>query len=77
MRKGRRFEWAENVSSPDACCAVLCWLSVSKQVLISRKAGEAVLRGAHVFIPGLFGCSANVSAGDTVAVMIDLGEQGR
>jgi predicted ribosome-associated RNA-binding protein Tma20 len=56
------------------CCAVL---SVSKQVLISRKAGEAVLRGAHVFIPGLVGCSANVSAGDTVAVMIDLGEQGR
>lgn len=53
------------------CRAVLCH-AVSKQVLISRKAGEAVLRGAHVFIPGVLGCSARVSAGDTVAVMIDL-----
>lgn len=51
-----------------ACCAA----AVAKQVLISRKAGEAVLRGAHVFMPGLVGCSGHVSAGDTVAVFIDL-----
>lgn len=46
---------------------------MSKQVLISRKAGEAVLRGAHAFIPGVLGCSGGVAAGDTVALMVDLG----
>jgi predicted ribosome-associated RNA-binding protein Tma20 len=62
-----------------SCCAVPCCavLPVSKQVLISRKAGEAVLRGAQVFTPGVLGCSSGVCAGDTVAVMIDMGKQGR
>jgi predicted ribosome-associated RNA-binding protein Tma20 len=56
---------------------VLCAAPVTKQVLISRKAGEAVLRGANVFVPGVLGCSSGVNAGDSVAVMIDLGGLGR
>lgn len=41
-----------------------------RRLLISRKAGEAVLRGADVFAPGVLACSAGVSRGDLVAVGI-------
>lgn len=37
---------------------------------MSRKAGEAILRGANVFVPGVLACSVGVSAGDLVAVSI-------
>eukprot|EP01018_Ginkgo_biloba_P025945 Gb_41300 [translate_table: standard] len=41
-----------------------------KEVIVSRKCAEAVLRGAHVFVPGVLACSAHVEKGDTVAVSI-------
>ncbi|KAH8509191.1 hypothetical protein H0E87_011091 [Populus deltoides] len=39
-----------------------------KEVIVSRKCAEAVLRGAQVFVPGVMACSAHVEKGDTVAV---------
>jgi methyltransferase NSUN6 len=45
--------------------------------VISRKAGEAVLRGAHVYAPGVLACSAGVSKGDLVAVTVAIEQPGR
>lgn len=42
--------------------------AASKEVWVSRKAGEAVLRGAQVFVPGVLACSVGVCAGDDVVV---------
>ncbi|CAK7346654.1 unnamed protein product [Dovyalis caffra] len=41
-----------------------------KEVLVSRKCAEAVLRGAQVFVPGVVACSAHVEKGETVAVSV-------
>eukprot|EP00850_Spirogloea_muscicola_P002253 SM000008S22342 [mRNA] locus=s8:1135794:1139339:- [translate_table: standard] len=50
-----------------------------KEVVVSRKCGEAVLRGAQglarpwsaqVFVPGVLACSSHVEAGDMVAVSV-------
>ncbi|XP_043699231.1 rRNA (cytosine-C(5))-methyltransferase NOP2C isoform X2 [Telopea speciosissima] len=41
-----------------------------KEVIVSRKCAEAVLRGAQVFVPGALACSAHVEKGDTVAVSV-------
>jgi predicted ribosome-associated RNA-binding protein Tma20 len=46
-------------------------------VVISRKAGEAVLRGAQVFVPGVLAVTAGLAAGDLVAVMVALDKPGR
>eukprot|EP00879_Flechtneria_rotunda_P021512 GHRR01022673.1.p1 GENE.GHRR01022673.1~~GHRR01022673.1.p1 ORF type:complete len:169 (+),score=50.91 GHRR01022673.1:526-1032(+) len=59
-----------NHIDPAAC-------SVSMEVVISRRAGEAVLRGAQVFVPGVLACSAGLAAGDRVAVTVAVGAQGR
>lgn len=48
-----------------------------KEVVISRKAGEAVLRGAPVYAPGVLACSAGVSAGDLVALTVAVELPGR
>lgn len=37
---------------------------------MTRKAGEAMLRGAHAYAPGVLATSWGLSAGDTVAVSI-------
>ena len=36
--------------------------------MVDRKCGEAVLRGAPVYVPGVLGCSPQVQAGDRVVV---------
>ncbi|XP_057467945.1 rRNA (cytosine-C(5))-methyltransferase NOP2C isoform X2 [Actinidia eriantha] len=41
-----------------------------KEVIVSRKCAEAVLRGAQVYVPGILACSAHVEKGDTVAVSV-------
>ncbi|EEF34364.1 rRNA (cytosine-C(5))-methyltransferase NOP2C [Ricinus communis] len=41
-----------------------------KEVIVSRKCAEAVLRGAQVFVPGVMACSAHVEKGDAVAVSV-------
>ncbi|KAI4378366.1 hypothetical protein MLD38_015855 [Melastoma candidum] len=41
-----------------------------KEVIVSRKCAEAVLRGAQVYVPGVMGCSAHVEKGDVVAVSV-------
>ncbi|WOH00013.1 hypothetical protein DCAR_0519369 [Daucus carota subsp. sativus] len=43
-----------------------------KEVIVSRKCAEAVLRGAQVFVPGVLACSAHVEEGDVVAVSVAL-----
>ncbi|WIA32336.1 hypothetical protein OEZ86_003174 [Tetradesmus obliquus] len=49
----------------------------AKQVVISRKAGEAVLRGAQLFVPGVLAVTSGLQAGDLVAVMVALDKPGR
>ncbi|EPS65803.1 hypothetical protein M569_08974, partial [Genlisea aurea] len=41
-----------------------------KEVCVSRKCAEAVLRGAHVYVPGVLACSAHLEKGETVAVSV-------
>ncbi|KNA09763.1 hypothetical protein SOVF_150590 [Spinacia oleracea] len=41
-----------------------------KEVIVSRKCAEAVLRGAQVYVPGVLACSAHVEEGDSVAVSV-------
>lgn len=41
-----------------------------KEVIVSRKCAEAVLRGAQVYVPGVMACSAHVESGDVVAVSV-------
>ncbi|KAJ7965059.1 NOL1/NOP2/sun family protein [Quillaja saponaria] len=41
-----------------------------KEVIVSRKCAEAVLRGAQVYVPGVLACSAHVEEGDVVAVSV-------
>ncbi|WIA12192.1 hypothetical protein OEZ85_012263 [Tetradesmus obliquus] len=48
----------------------------AKQVVISRKAGEAVLRGAQLFVPGVLAVTSGLQAGDLVAVMVALDKPG-
>lgn len=39
-----------------------------REVVVSHKAGEAVLRGALPYMPGCLAASAGLEAGDLVAV---------
>ncbi|XP_031383950.1 putative methyltransferase NSUN6 isoform X2 [Punica granatum] len=41
-----------------------------KEVIVSRKCAESVLRGAQVYVPGVMACSAYVEKGDAVAVSV-------
>ncbi|XVE72339.1 hypothetical protein DITRI_Ditri11bG0031800 [Diplodiscus trichospermus] len=41
-----------------------------KEVLVSRKCAEAVLRGAQIYVPGVMACSSHVEEGDLVAVSV-------
>lgn len=41
-----------------------------KEIIVSRKCAEAVLRGAQVYVPGVIACSAHVEKGDVVAVSV-------
>ncbi|CAD7703200.1 unnamed protein product [Ostreobium quekettii] len=47
-----------------------------KEIVVDRKTGEAVLRGADVFVPGVLACSPGLSKGDRVAVCIALERPG-
>lgn len=42
------------------------------EVVVDRDCGEAVLRGAHVYIPGVLGAPKWLKAGEKVAVYADL-----
>nr|CAB3482792.1 unnamed protein product [Digitaria exilis] len=41
-----------------------------KEIIVSRKCAESVLRGAQVYVPGVLACSAHVEKGDKVAVSV-------
>ncbi|XP_022135423.1 putative methyltransferase NSUN6 [Momordica charantia] len=47
-----------------------------KEVIVSRKCAEAVLRGAQVYVPGVMACSAHVERGDVVAVSVAVEQPG-
>ncbi|KAL5989974.1 hypothetical protein ACLOJK_010869 [Asimina triloba] len=47
-----------------------------KEVIVSRKCAEAVLRGAQIFVPGVLACSSHVEKGDTVAVSVAVEQPG-
>ncbi|KAK6781620.1 hypothetical protein RDI58_019416 [Solanum bulbocastanum] len=47
-----------------------------KEVIVSRKCAEAVLRGAQVYVPGVLACSAHVERGDIVAVSVVVEQYG-
>lgn len=44
------------------------------EVVVGRLCGEAVLNGAHVFVPGVLSCSWNVRAGSAVKICSDVDE---
>ncbi|XP_058195404.1 rRNA (cytosine-C(5))-methyltransferase NOP2C isoform X2 [Rhododendron vialii] len=48
-----------------------------KEVIVSRKCAEAVLRGAQVYVPGVLACSAHVEKGDVVAVSVAVEQPGQ
>ncbi|KFK42971.1 hypothetical protein AALP_AA1G063100 [Arabis alpina] len=50
--------------------------SAPKEVLVSRKCAEAVLRGAQVYVPGVLACTAHVEKGDAVAVCVAMEQPG-
>ncbi len=39
-------------------------------MIVGRLAGEAIMRGAHLFVPGMLAVSAGVARGDPVAVAV-------
>ncbi|KAI4305994.1 hypothetical protein L6164_029314 [Bauhinia variegata] len=41
-----------------------------KEVVVSRKCAEAVLRGAQIYVPGVMACSGHVEKGDMVSVSV-------
>jgi hypothetical protein len=43
-------------------------LAGGRELAVSRRCAEAVLRGADVYVPGVLGCSAGVEEGTLVAV---------
>ncbi|XP_021898401.1 putative methyltransferase NSUN6 isoform X2 [Carica papaya] len=47
-----------------------------KEIIVSRKCAEAVLRGAQVYVPGVMACSAHVEKGDVVAVSVAVEQAG-
>lgn len=40
------------------------------EVIVGRKAGEAMLRGANAYAPGILACTNDIAAGDLVAVSV-------
>ncbi|WZZ56689.1 hypothetical protein YC2023_056796 [Brassica napus] len=50
--------------------------NLPKEVLVSRKCAEAVLRGAQVYVPGVLACTAHVEKGDAVAVCVAMEQPG-
>ncbi|XP_045475660.1 tRNA (cytosine(72)-C(5))-methyltransferase NSUN6 [Harmonia axyridis] len=46
--------------------------SYVKEVIIDTDCGAAVLRGAHIFAPGVLGMMSNCQKGDLVSIHIDL-----
>ncbi|KAI4308118.1 hypothetical protein L6164_031224 [Bauhinia variegata] len=47
-----------------------------KEVIVSRKCAEAVLRGAQIYVPGVMACSGHVEKGDMVAVSVAVEQPG-
>jgi len=43
---------------------------VLKEIVVSRKCAEAVLRGAQVFVPGVLACSGHIEKDELVAVSV-------
>eukprot|EP00741_Cyanophora_paradoxa_P004171 tig00000786_g4052.t1 len=42
------------------------------EVVVTRKTGEALMRGAELYAPGVLAAERNISAGDTVSVCVDV-----
>ena len=42
------------------------------EVVVSRKCGEAVMRGADVYVPGVTGAAPHLTEGDRVCVLVDV-----
>eukprot|EP00282_Hemiselmis_andersenii_P015441 CAMPEP_0114112598 /NCGR_PEP_ID=MMETSP0043_2-20121206/2469_1 /TAXON_ID=464988 /ORGANISM="Hemiselmis andersenii, Strain CCMP644" /LENGTH=154 /DNA_ID=CAMNT_0001204701 /DNA_START=85 /DNA_END=546 /DNA_ORIENTATION=+ len=45
------------------------------ELIISRTCAEAVLRGSHVFVPGVQGCSPWLREGDEVTILCDVDDR--
>jgi len=52
----------------DVDYANLCGPPGAREVVVNRAAGEAILKGADVYVPGVLAASANLAAGDLCAV---------
>eukprot|EP00798_Chlamydomonas_sp_ICE-L_P021806 gene21806-28827_t len=60
------------VMLPGAGPHAVDYSQVCKEVIISRKTGEAVLRGADIYVKGILAASSGISKGDLVAVSVAL-----
>lgn len=45
---------------------------IEKQVIVDAKCGAAVLRGAHVYVPGVMAAFSSMKVGDDVSVFADI-----
>ena len=63
--------------NPNLNGALVLRLLGGKEVVVSRKAAEAVLRGAPLYAPGCLACSPGVEVGDLVAVSYVVEQAGR
>lgn len=50
--------------------------AAGKEVVVDRKCGEAVLRGAEIFVPGVLACSSQLEVGDEVGVSVAVEPRG-
>lgn len=46
--------------------------SITKEVIVDASCGRAILRGSHIFAPGVLGMSKQCTEGDMVRVFVDL-----
>ncbi len=51
---------------------LVCLSAGGREIVINRLAGEAVLKGAHVYATGLLAASKGIKEGDLVRVSIAL-----
>ncbi|KAJ8680214.1 hypothetical protein QAD02_016001 [Eretmocerus hayati] len=45
---------------------------LSKEIIVDSSCGSAILRGAHIYAPGVLGMPCNLNQGDHVSVYVDL-----
>ncbi|XP_049605780.1 tRNA (cytosine(72)-C(5))-methyltransferase NSUN6 isoform X1 [Syngnathus scovelli] len=76
VSEGEELEIDTHPSVPDVLLIPVvgprCVQQLSSEVVAGVQCGNAVLRGAHVFAPGILACPKYMKSGDTVSVFSDV-----